>query len=230
MIVSAIIAPTRGQPTWPLAQYTNWFVQLAKSGAFVRLFVDPSIYETVQPWLQWATIDVIPMSMPELPLWKEYGAAGAQLPAFRNEQKDTQEYMLLMNSKTDLMVQAGNTGRLTWVDAGIARILSDPGLAFTRLREIDEMPVDELAPVTIPGPQDKQPVNFDHVQWRFGGGFFTGGAAAINMFNTACLQKLRSIKPRLTWEVNIWNALEQDGFPIKWVYGDHNDSFWENVK
>ncbi len=159
------------------------------------------------------------------------------LPYIRKESKDTKEFMILMNAKTEFIQIVRNAGYLgshyIWMDAGISKIFKDPVMSLTTAAADLSKPLRSDA-VFIPGctgPQKDIHVLIHHINWRFCGGFFVVPADLVNTFATLVLDACEEIKlntGRAIWETNIWAYIEQR-IPIHWEYGDHNEAIFQNV-
>jgi len=65
------------------------------------------------------------------------------------------------------------------------------------------------------------------VNWRFCGGFFLGDRASLEDFHARYRKEFPAFLAEsgtLTWEVNVWHALELRGWACEWYTADHNDS------
>src|SRR3972149_2280438 len=98
-----------------------------------------------------------------------------QLPFNRNNEKDTFEYMALMNSKIEFLSQAiplVHTPYVAWIDAGISKMLFDKENSFDRLKNANVIGVNKIL---IPGCYTRNILSEDlckSVWWVFLGTFF----------------------------------------------------------
>jgi len=155
-----------------------------------------------------------------------------KLPKVRNEWKDTKEYMLLMNSKTECVQLAKDkveADHYIWIDAGISKIFKNPIEKFESILETTSKPLNDTQ-ILISGCWPHKETNFaklvERIHWRFCGGFFVVPANLVEPFFLAVLNGCKEIGETteyLTWEVNIWSFIEAT-LPIQWEKGDHNDS------
>ena len=161
------------------------------------------------------------------------------LPAVHNCDKDTMNYMILMNAKTEFLQRVRNTGieasHYIWMDAGIGKIFKDPFSTFQTLK--DRLASNTLPPdhILLPGCYSEPETNYDtlisRVCWRFCGGFFTVPAALVDTFAATVLSGCAEIKTRsghAVWEVNVW-AFVEARLPIQWVHGDHNETIFNCI-
>lgn len=170
-----------------------------------------------------------------------------KLPANRNVEKDTKEYMILMNSKAEYMYDAAinnpwNSTHFAWVDFNLSHVLYNLKFSQERLKLMSQRTLARKfiafsgcwPPATI---NDRIEVNesiINDINWRFCGGFFIGDKeSVIELYDMYKLHfpyflfKYRT----LVWEVNFWAWLEATSHyrsPTKldpvWFQGDHNDS------
>lgn len=157
------------------------------------------------------------------------------IPEIRNQEKDIKNYMLLMNSKIDLMYRTTlsnpwKTHLFAWIDFSIFHI-SKNYIEFTQeLRKLCDLDTSNSF-IAIPGCID--PINKDdnfirNILWRFCGGFFIGDESSIiELYDLQVkyfpifIQKYKT----LVWEVNFWAWLEANtNWKPFWYKGDHNDS------
>lgn len=159
------------------------------------------------------------------------------LPYVRKESKDTKEFMMLMNAKTEFIQIVRNAGFLAdhyiWLDAGISKIFKDPLPTLTKAVNDLSKPLRNTS-IYIPGctgPQSNLSVLIHGINWRFCGGFFVVPAEYVEPFYTAVLDACEEVKlntGRAIWETNIWAFIEHR-IPIHWEYGDHNEAIFSNI-
>jgi hypothetical protein len=164
------------------------------------------------------------------------GSGPIELPAHRNEPKDTVEYICMMHSKVEFLNTAiatdpfGST-HFAWIDFNVAYIFKDNAYVEEYLRVLAQrtFAADFLA---IPGCWEKQKPEtclLDNICWRFCGGFFIGSKARVQEFHAKYVEffpMFLETHRKLIWEVNFWAWLETntDWTPPTWFKGDHNDS------
>jgi hypothetical protein len=170
-----------------------------------------------------------------------------RLPSRRNLEKDTKEYMILMNSKIEYLYDAisrnpFNSTHFAWVDFNLSHVLFDLKRSQERLRTMSQRTLKKKF-IAFSGCWPAASINdkieviepiIDEIHWRFCGGFFIGDKESmIEMYDMYKLHfpyfmfKYRT----LVWEVNFWAWLEATSHyrsPTKWeptwFNGDHNDS------
>ena len=159
------------------------------------------------------------------------------LPNTRNPEKDTKEYLLLMNTKTEYMVRAVEKNpfdatHFAWIDFNIFHILQgtrEP-LAIYWLEALSKRELPEYF-LTLPGCWSKDLVNEDFLMndicWRFCGGFFIGSLKRILEFHreyTNHFENFLREHKKLVWEVNFWAYVElKHGLSVVWYAGDHDE-------
>jgi hypothetical protein len=159
-----------------------------------------------------------------------------KLPATRNPDKDTREYILLMNSKAEFLKIAvdknpwGST-HFAWIDFNIFHVFKKE--AYVKLF-LSTLAKRTLAPsfLTLPGCWGREyyhePYLLNDIQWRFCGGFFVGSADRIRGFYQCHKENFPTFlreKRHLVWEVNMWSYYENTyGLQFHWYKGDHNES------
>lgn len=170
----------------------------------------------------------------------EMGDEELALPNSRSIQKDTKEYILLMNAKTEFLKIAiennpfGST-HFAWIDFNIFHIFG--GKEQYVLEQLRGLSKRAMAPyfLTLPGCWEKNNVHeeflMNDVCWRFCGGFFIGSWDRALEFHKAYLDHFENFlreKKRLVWEVNFWAYLElRHGLSVIWYSGDHNPKILE---
>jgi hypothetical protein len=153
-----------------------------------------------------------------------YHLSPSGLPDNRMAGKDTRNFLILMNSKIELVNRAiescmHSSTHYAWVDFNIFHVLTDAANdQFKRLS-------DATYPSTcmyVPGCWDNQ-VIWDSINWRFCGGFFLGDIQSLRVFYGMCYSEYPNI-PKLTWEVNMWAYLESIGWTCTWYLADHDNT------
>lgn len=177
-------------------------------------------------------VDVIIMDVSEMEIYKSIINATPALPPIRNLEKDTLEYMALMNSKVEFLLHSltyCRTAYIAWIDSGIAKIFKDKNSSLSRLEKLS---ITELDTVVIPGAY-KRDLSFEqlcnNVFWVFLGGFFVCNKNVVQKFydlSVASVNKFLSSK-RIAWEVNVWVDIHihNPNFFI-WYPADHNETIF----
>lgn len=202
-----------------LQQHIALFNQLQNTGIRFHVFLSPEYRGQVH--LQNGIIEYL--NLEDL---DTYARAPQGIPAQRNAAHDTRNFLILMNSKTELVRRAidsqmHTSSHFAWIDFGICYILRTPELTLSTLTN---MCLPETC-LYVPGCWEAQTSVFSQVNWRFCGGFFVGDKASVVDFATRALDALPSL-PHLVWEVNVWAHLETLGWNPTWYKADHNDSMF----
>jgi hypothetical protein len=226
VIVSSLLLQRDGGTTHSVEDYLRRFDHLVDLGIPIYFFADRAISLPRYPW--YVHVERIRLSETKIFRWLETKVN--ELPAARNEAKDTFDYLALMNAKGEFLqrvLSETTATRLTWVDAGIAHILKSKE-TLKHLHDVHRLPSGIVIPGTRPAASlTYSPVPLDRIHWRFCGGFLSGDRESLLNFTEAWSAALLALSPRLLWEVNVWAWMEQQGFPIQWYYGDHNDSMFD---
>lgn len=192
------------------------FNQLNATGIRIHVFVSPEYRDDVT-----VTNGVIEtLSIEDLHLYK---ISPQGLPDNRAEEKDTRNFLILMNSKIEFIKRAiestcHTSSHYAWVDFNVYHVLRDPASAL-ELKAIESC---YLPPTCMYFPGNwSRGVVFEHVNWRFCGGFFVGDRASMSDFYDLYVREYPHI-PKLTWEVNVWAYLEFKGWRVDWYKGNHD--------
>ena len=158
-----------------------------------------------------------------------------QIPEIRNQEKDIKDYMLLMNSKVDLMHRTvlsnpWSTTFFAWIDFSIFHISQNYDEFKQGLQRLCYLKSTDSF-IAIPGCTD--PISKDdnftrNILWRFCGGFFLGNKDSIVELYELQLKYFPIFIDKyktLVWEVNFWAWLEVNtDWKPNWYKADHNDS------
>lgn len=162
------------------------------------------------------------------------------LPNSTNPEKDTREYIILMNAKTEYLKMAiqrnvWSSTHFAWIDFNIYHIFGGrEQYIFEFLTTLSKRTLASYF-LTLPGCWGKEHVNeqflLNDICWRFCGGFFIGSADRVLEFHK-CYEDYFAIflrnKRKLVWEVNFWAYLELcHGLSVIWYPGDHNQKILE---
>lgn len=154
------------------------------------------------------------------------------LPRVRCADKDTKEYMTIMNSKAEFLSRVKavvKSDHYVWIDAGISKIFVNIEDMFKKILEQTEIPMRTDA-ILIPGcwPYKESDIAklVEKIHWRFCGGFFIVPHDYVDSFYKEVVDGCNTIGAEtgcVTWEVNVWAYIEPR-LPILWAKGDHNES------
>lgn len=162
------------------------------------------------------------------------------LPSFRSIDKDTKNYLMLINSKTidflDHAIEENyfNSTHFAWIDFRIFHVISDIAGAqkyinfISNNKMIDTFLAIAGCPVPLQNTNSFLNDNVNNVYWRFCGGFVVGDINSMKNFcnkSLACLEPFLIKYNTMTWEVNYWAYLEHNGYvKFNWYCADHNDT------
>ena len=212
----------------PVNELLDAFQPFAKSSMNICIFTDQTDLEEKlgRPGI---TIRILPRDT--LHIFKHEATV---LPKGRNEQKDTLDFLRLMNAKPDFLMRASilhpTASTFVWMDFGILKISKNTERFVKRIQRVEESV--ELHPnkIILPGCTGRISPTQDCINqpiWRFCGGIAIVPRSLIRPFFEHAfgyLETLRS-KQTLTWEVNVWAAIESSHPDLfHWYSADHNDS------
>lgn len=213
------------------SDYFKLFKPLVETNIQIHLFIQPTLYESyINEIGNKGNIHITTLEFDDLKIYKNIRSSQfiCRLPEYRTYEKDTDKFMILMNSKIEFVKRAidlniFNSRQFAWIDFGISKIIKN----LDTLEKLKCIPkIDNLY---IPAIWPKMHVDFSKVCWRFCGGFFIGDIPSLLKFNsiyeTEFLNTLKINNYILSWEVNFWAYFESIGLfqPITYL-ADHNDS------
>jgi hypothetical protein len=158
------------------------------------------------------------------------------LPANRNDHKDNDKYMWIMNSKIEFMYDAiqnnpWNSTHFAWIDFNVSHVFRSMESSQEYLRVLSRRHFIESF-LAIPGCYPKLEYEriesiMDNINWRFCGGFFMGDMDSVKhmyeLYQKHFVSFLQEHK-KLIWEVNFWAWLETaHGWRPVWYCADHDD-------
>jgi glycosyltransferase involved in cell wall biosynthesis len=172
-----------------------------------------------------------PIYLPRSEL-KSFQEIDVNLPEYRNNEKDTLEFLQLMNAKPEFLFRAKekkSAKMYVWFDCGILKIVKNTEQFMENMKAIGSSYVESK--IVIPGCIPAEDVNFNNLFlapiWRFCGGVLLVPSSRIELFNklhAAELEKCVNLK-KITWEVNLWAAIEKVNPELfSWYKADHNDT------
>ena len=212
------------------------FKELLETGINICLYVCPVVYPLVQHLEEtYENLKIMEiMEMSDLLIYKELNKHEYTLPSSRDPRKDTDEYMILMNSKTEFLNRAivtnpWNTRHFAWVDFNLTHIFNDKTVTLNFIRDLGSHSWNNTC-FHIPGCWNLR-VNTDitdSICWRFCGGFLIGDKDSIQDFHSLCMREFpvfMKTHSKLVWEVNLWAWLESVcGWKPTFYQADHDDS------
>ncbi len=212
------------------------FKRIADTGIPIHVFLSPSLindfYEIIP---NTSTIYITEINFTDLDIYKIVDSIELDLPSVRSPNKDTRNYMILMNAKAEFLFQSiqlnpFSSSHYAWMDFGLGHIFNDWPNSLQQLEKIAKGNLIESC-LTFPGCwQTGRDVEnlFTRINWRFCGGFFVGDVQSLLDFYDIYMLNLSKILQEskcMTWEVNIWHWFEHHlGWKPTWYAADHNDS------
>jgi hypothetical protein len=222
------------------------FKKLAETGIPLALIVSPE-YKSYIEGFNYSNVKIIrTMELSEAWVYETYtkieGEMGEPLalPNTRNVFKDTKEYILLMNAKTEFLkiaieMRPFESSHYAWIDFNIFHIFEGKERIVKEM--LTGMTKRTFHPyfLTLPGCWNKDYVIDDYllndICWRFCGGFFVGSQTRILEFHQYYLDYFENFlreKKKLVWEVNFWAHIEKhNGLCAIWYPADHNEKILE---
>lgn len=176
------------------------------------------------------TLKVIPFSIEDSWIYEIYKDKIPSLPAVRNHDKDTSEYMFIQNTKPEWIFRASqmnpfNTDYFVWVDFGVSHVIKNKD-NFNILKTLKLSHDICLSAIT----DTIHPLLLDRICWRFAGGVFYVSKSGAKQFYEISKAVIERVAPRLTWEVNIWALIEASTLlKFHFYYADHNDTLLTNL-
>ena len=212
------------------------FEDLAKTGIPIVAFISQTFADQAKSLeSKYESIRCIFIDIEDLEAYKEtYKTENLKHPTVASPNKDTKNFMILMNAKIEFVKKAidanpFNTTHFAWIDFSITYIFQTITQTLQKLKEDSEK---EYTPcLFFPGCWEKN-IGYPHVyniiHWRFCGGFFLGDKQSLlnfaERYRTA-FPKILEEKKVILWEVNIWAILEQEyGWSPTWYRAGHEDT------
>ena len=217
-----------------IPQYFKWFDPLGHSGLSMIVFTEEEFVHLFTDYP--STVRVIVLPLHSLELYQIGMKYDRDLPSHRSPEKDTKEFLSLMNTKIEFLkcaAEHSTDDTLLWIDFGIFKILKKPEECIATLRELSTL---SFRSIVIPGCKSPSVCSCDSVNWRFCGGFLIMPRIHLHTFYGHSKNVLSSFcddrQYKLTWEVNIWSVIEQctNRENIHWYYAGHEDTIILNIK
>lgn len=218
-----------------IPQYFKWFEPLGHSGLSMIVFTEEEFVPLFAGYP--STVQVIVLPLKGLELYKIGMNYNRELPLNRTPEKDTQEFLSLMNTKIELLRYASyycEDDTFIWIDFGIFKIFKTPKKCIAKLYQLSHLSFNQIA---IPGCDSflQHGCYPDRVNWRFCGGFFVMPRKHLDEFYNNSKNVLSSFcddpQYKLTWEVNIWYIIEMctGRKNIVWYHAGHEDTIILNI-
>jgi hypothetical protein len=157
-----------------------------------------------------------------------------------NVDKDTLDYMLLINNKTEFIQSAielnpFHTDQFIWVDFGIKHVTNCSNDLFMKyICNLKNNKYENVHIASIKSPllYNNHSDIYKNVEWYFAGGVFGGSSQKLLLFAEKCREKVKEVirdKKSLMWEVNIWYLVFMENKELFNFYSsDHNNTIITN--
>jgi hypothetical protein len=216
-------------------EYMPLFNDLAFSDIPITLFTDPNLVKHFSHYPSNVKVIGIPLELFEL--YNIGMSYSRELPNSRTPQKDTKEFLSLMNTKIEFILRASDIcedDHFIWIDFGILKIIKNKKRFINKLKLINNWKFNKIK---IPGCWGfGQGFTVESVNWRFCGGLFIVPRKYISDFYTHSKNVLNDFCKmpiyKLTWETNVWVIIEMFALKndIDWYFADHNDTILLNLE
>ena len=225
----------------------NLFRHIANSGVSICLYVS-SKYEIIGKELEieYDNIKLMPIiNLEDTETYKLITSQSPNLPTNRLDYKDTINYMIIQNSKSELVYNVTlsnpfNTEHFAWIDFSIFHMVTHIEYVVKQLELIN---ANKLLQTFLVFPscwsKDKS-LSLIHttnsiystVNWRFCGSFFIGDLSSIqNMYHLSMsnlphfIHNPNNTEQIIAWEINFWAWLEAKcNWEVSTYQADHNNS------
>ena len=227
---------------------TQLFKQLADTGISICLYVS-STYETIGKILEneYTNVKLMPIiNLEDTETYKLIKSFNPVLPVNRCHFKDTLNYMILQNAKSEFVYNAilsnpYNTEHFAWIDFSICHVLSGcsasgdsaTGTNTTHpiLQKLYNSSISKLNLNTVLFPScfsfEKSKYYFNilstHIIWRFCGGFFIGDKTSLQNMYFLMLKELPNFITQNIQNTDNTNNTNKTNNIISW---EVNVWFW----
>lgn len=219
-------------PLWRL----KMFDVIASTGAKFCIYGDAYTIPLLKPYSEThPNVKLMEMDYTTTEIYKLCSDSHLTLPNNRKLNKDTANYMKIMNSKIEFVSDAinknpWNSNVFAWIDFSIAYIFRNHQATLEKIKKLSIAKyVDTF--FAFPGCWTNimhPDACADNISWRFSGSFFIGDKESILNFHKTYQNFLPEFFARygkLMWEVNIWAWFEATNkFAPLWYMGNHNDT------
>jgi hypothetical protein len=177
------------------------------------IFMNQVLIDSIKDYNRETTI-LIPFEKEDL-FFNGYKNDITNFSVIGNPDKDTLDYMLLMNNKTEFIQSAikmnpFHTDHFIWIDFGINHIMNLPRETFMeKICNLKNNKYENIRIASLKSPllyNDHSDI-YKNVEWYFGGSMFGGSSEKLLLFAEKSREKVKEViqeKKTLMWEVNIW--------------------------
>ncbi len=213
------------------------FEKIAKLNLNIYLFITQNLYDMYyERLLLYPNVFVKVFNMNDLWIYNTImnKKNSISLPDNRTIEKDTIEYITLMNLKIEFVKKVVDedpfhTNYFSWIDFNINHVFKDYENTYNYLKNFQQNLHGTF--LFLPGCWSKHQypnIVFNQIHWRFCGGYFIGDRdSIINFYNHyySYLPEFLDKYKKIVWEVNFWTWLENEkNMHFDWFSADHNDS------
>jgi glycosyltransferase involved in cell wall biosynthesis len=219
---------------YKIKTYSNVDINLEHFKPFLNSGLNIVVYTDIEDLILPST-ETIFLPRDEI---KSFSQQEATLPEYRNKEKDTLEFLQLMNAKSEFLYRAKKLKKArvyVWFDFGILKIIHDKERFIESMKNVDTF--SHEGRIVIPGCISKDSVNFNNLFvypiWRFCGGILIVCESVVDRFYDLHCKELEKCKDMglLTWEVNLWASIETNINDLfDWYKADHNDTIIPTFK
>lgn len=218
----------------------NLFGKLAATGISICLFVSPTYLEKATKLCnEHSNIYLMP-SIELTDTWiynhTKY-ISDVTLPKYRTSYHDTFNFLILMNTKIELVniaIQTNpfKTSHFAWIDFSICHVIQND-TTLERLSLFAHSALkDKMCVLPACWTKEHSATEIsnicDSINWRFCGGFFIGDKVSLENWYTIYRRHYTHFletNKTLVWEVNYWAWLENQGYWTPEYYmANHNDT------
>jgi hypothetical protein len=206
--------------------YISLFEEFASTGVPIILYLDSRLPELAERLCKtYANIQHCYLGSADNSFLPE----NVVLPAVRNFDKDTSDYMCIQLMKLKVLAEVEvfiQTSHIAWIDFGIYHMFNDKQLCRYLLNKIAYSscstekilsPACYTMAVTDP---------FNRIYWNHCGSFLLGKVGVFASAYDAQMALVKNNLPQVTWEVNYW-CMMSDHFTS--YMATHNELLLKNV-
>lgn len=222
----------------------NLFNNILDSNANICLFLSKCFAHKGNELLQkYKNLRIYYTELEDLLIYNELkNFKNLSLPSNRKENKDTYNYLTLMNAKLELLlkiiqIDPFQSTHFSWIDFRFFHCVKDIPNSVQSLKNLVNSKLKNKM-LCIPGMWPKQVLPkewiLNNVCWRFCGTFLIGDRLSVKslceLFFVNFPLMLQEFKT-LIWEVNVWSMFESFlGFKINWYQSDHDEGMLQLPK
>ncbi len=216
----------------------NHFEKIALTNIKLCLFISSSYYEILKDKLSnYDNVKIYVCEFEDSWIYQivEKFKENINLPNNRNIEKDTKEYILLMNQKAEYVKRIVNlnpwdTNYFAWIDFNINHVFKNSNDTCNYLKEFSNIELKGEF-FYVPGCWQKnvfKHILLDNIHWRFCGGYFIADKNSVLIFTDAYEKYFPEFienNLKLIWEVNFWTWLENEkSIHYDWFLSGHDDT------